>query len=195
VELNEHHPATKGTTGVSPAFSKLSALRVGVVALAASALMVTLIPGTAHAAPSLDQVRTQVRDLEAKAESATERYNEARVNLNEITNNLRVLNDRRARQKKALADVVGQVNALARATYASGGVDTSLQVLLADNPTEFLAQASALDQVAQSQGASLRRTQTARLRLAQTEAAVAQKQAARSCMALEMIFCALGLLG
>jgi cell wall-associated NlpC family hydrolase len=140
--------------------------------------MVTLLPGTAQAAPSLDQVRTQVRDLEAKAESATERYNQARLNLNELTNSLRVLDARRARQKQALAAVVGQVNALARATYASGGVDTSLQVLLADNPTQFLAQASALDQVAQLQGASLRRTQTARLRLAQTEAAVAQKQAA-----------------
>ena len=163
---------------MSPAISRLRALRVGVVALAASALMVTLLPGTAQAAPSLDQVRTQVRDLQAKAETATERYNEAQGTLNELTNSLRVLDARRARQKKALADVVGQVNALARATYASGGVDTSLQVLLADNPTQFLAQASALDQVAQSQGASLRRTQTARLRLAQTEAAVAQKQAA-----------------
>jgi outer membrane murein-binding lipoprotein Lpp len=128
VELIEHHPATKGTTGVSPAFSKLRALRVGVVTLVATALMVTLIPGTAQAAPSLDQVRTQVRDLQAKAESATERYNEARVSLNEITNNLRVLNDRRARQKKALADVVGQVNALARATYASGGSTFSLNL-------------------------------------------------------------------
>lgn len=175
---NEHHPATKGTTGVSPASSRLRALRAGIVALAASALMVTLLPGTAQAAPSLDQVRNQVQDLQAKAETATERYNEAQGTLNDLTNSLRVLNDRRARQKKALEAVVGQVNALARATYASGGVDTSLQVLLADNPTQFLAQASALDQVAQSQGASLRRTQTARLRLAQTEAAVAQKQAA-----------------
>lgn len=178
MERNEHYSATKGTTGVSPAFSRLRLLRAGVVTLVASALMVTLIPGTAQAAPSLDQVRTQVRDLQAKAESATERYNEAQVELTGLTNSLRVLNDRRARQKKALEAVVGQVNALARATYASGGVDTSLQVLLADNPTQFLAQASALDQVAQSQGASLRRTQTARLRLAQTEAAVAQKQAA-----------------
>ncbi len=178
MELNQHYPATKGTTGVSPASSKLRALRAGAVALAASALLVTLLPGTAQAAPSLDQVRTQVQDLQAKAETATERYNEAQATLNDLTNNLRVLNDRRARQKKALDAVVGQVNSLARATYASGGVDTSLQVLLADNPTQFLAQASALDQVAQSQGASLRRTQTARLRLAQTEAAVAQKQAA-----------------
>lgn len=176
--LTEHHPATKGTTGVSPAISRVRALRAGVVALSAAALMVTLLPGTAQAAPSLDQVRNQVQDLQAKAESATERYNEAQGTLNELTNSLRVLDDRRARQKKALEAVVGQVNALARATYASGGVDTSLQVLLADNPTQFLAQASALDQVAQSQGASLRRTQTARLRLAQTEAAVAQKQAA-----------------
>ncbi|HEV8023483.1 MAG TPA: hypothetical protein VGP37_01195, partial [Candidatus Nanopelagicales bacterium] len=32
----------------------------------------------AHAAPNLQEVRMQVMDLESKAESATERYNEAR---------------------------------------------------------------------------------------------------------------------
>ena len=62
------------------------------------------------------------------------------------------------------------VNDLARGVYMSGGMDTTLQVLLAEDPTDFLAQSAALDQVAQSQAASMRRTQTAQLRLAQSEA-------------------------
>jgi cell wall-associated NlpC family hydrolase len=65
---------------------------------------------------------------------------------------------------------------LARATYTSGGIDTSLQVLLAEDPNEFLAQAAALDQIQQGQASALRRTQTTRLRLAQSEAAVADKE-------------------
>jgi len=56
-------------------------------------------------------------------------------------------------------------------------MDTSLQVLLAENPSEFLAQAAALDQVAQSQSAAIRRTQTARIRLAQSQAAIKDKEA------------------
>ena len=58
----------------------------------------------------------------------------------------------------------------------SGGMDTTIQVLLAENPTDFLAQSAALDQVAQSQSASMRRTQTAQLRLAQSEAELQDKE-------------------
>ena len=80
------------------------------------------------------------------------------------------------RERPQLQEILSSVDDLARATYTSGGIDTSLQVLLAEDPTEFLAQAAALDQVAQSQASSLRRTQTARLRLAQSEAAVEDKE-------------------
>ena len=72
--------------------------------------------------------------------------------------------------------MLSSVDDLARSTYTSGGIDSSLQVLLADDPSQFLAQAAALDQVAQSQSAAIRRTQTARLRLAQTEAEAADKE-------------------
>ena len=133
----------------------------------------------AQAAPGdLERVRNQVMDLEAKAESANERYNEASGRLADINRSLVALRKKAAQERRRLNGVLDSVDQLARSTYASGGVDTSLQVLLADDPAEFLAQAAALDQVAQANAASLRRTQTSRLRLAQTEAALAQKQAA-----------------
>ena len=121
-------------------------------------------------------MRNQVRDLQAQAESATERYNEAQVRLTDIQSDLDSLERKVTREKRNLGEISAAVDELARSAYTSGGVDTSLQVLLADDPNEFLAQAAALDQVAMSQASSLRRTQTARLRLAQAEAELKQKQ-------------------
>jgi cell wall-associated NlpC family hydrolase len=135
--------------------------------------------GPVSAAPrDLQQVRIQVMDLEAKAEAANERYNEASLRFNEISASVRNLKKKVNRERRALDTVLGSVDDLARATYTSGGVDTSLQILLAEDPVQFLAQAAALDQLAQSQASDLRQTQTARLRLAQTEAALRQKQSA-----------------
>ena len=156
-------------------------IRTVVSAGAAAALLFTgiaVLP-SASAVPSRDlqEVRTQVRNLQAKAEAATERYNNARSQLADVQATLDSLQQKVDRERGQLTQVLSAVDDLARSTYTSGGIDTSLQVLLADNPTEFLAQAAALDQVAQSQASSLRRTQTARLRLAQSEAAVQDKEA------------------
>ncbi len=161
------------------------------VVLATVAGLALLLPSAlvtpAQAVPrDLQQVREQVLDLNAKAESATERFNEAQGRLNGIQSDLSALRAKVAREKDELRGIVGAVDSLARATYTGGGVDSSLQVLLADDPNEFLAQASALDQVANSQSAALRRTQTARLRLAQSEAAVEQKQQAAEQVRNEM---------
>ncbi len=150
--------------------------RLALVALATGALVLSA-NGAAMAAPKdLQQVRLQVQDLQAQAESATERFNEAQGRLEGIQTDLAGLQSKVAREKAQLAEISGAVDDLARATYTSGGVDTSLQVLLADDPTQFLAQAAALNQVANSQSAALRKTQTARLRLAQAEAELKQKQ-------------------
>lgn len=157
-------------------------VRAAVATLAAAALAVTgfiAAPATT-AAPNLEQVRQQVQTLQAKAETATERANEAQIRLSAIQSDLTALRTRIKREKKELNAVSRAVDNLARAQYASGGVDTSLQVLLADDPTQFLNQAAALDQIQRSQAAALRQTQTARLRLAQSEAElVAREKAAR----------------
>lgn len=131
----------------------------------------------ASAAPNLEQVREQVMTLESKAESATERYNESRNELKDVRRQLDALKAKVKRERREMREILGAVDDLARAAYTSGGLDTSLQVLLSEDPNEFLAQAAALDAVQRGQAAALRKTATARLRLAQTEAAVLDKEA------------------
>lgn len=155
-------------------------LRSAALASLSAVLLVTggvLAPQASAAPRDLQQVREQVRTLQAKAEAATERFNKARNELNDVQATLDALKKKVRRERAELQQILSSVDDLARSAYTSGGIDTSLQVLLADNPTEFLAQAAALDQVAQAQSSSLRRTQTARLRLAQSEAAVTDKEA------------------
>lgn len=155
-------------------------LRRTALASLSAVLLVTggvLAPQASAAPRDLEQVRDQVRTLQARAEAATERYNKARNALNDVQTELDVLKKRVRRERAELQVVLSSVDDLARSAYTSGGIDTGLQVLLAENPTEFLAQAAALDQVAKSQASSLRRTQTARVRLAQSEAAVSDREA------------------
>ena len=119
----------------------------------------------------------KVMDLEAKAESATERFNESRNELQDVRRQLDALKAKVKRERREMREILGAVDDLARAAYTSGGLDTSLQVLLSEDPNEFLAQAAALDAVQRGQASALRKTATARLRLAQSEAAVLDKEA------------------
>ena len=116
-------------------------------------------------------------DLESKAESATERFNESRNELQVVRRQLDALKAKVKRERREMREILGAVDDLARAAYTSGGLDTSLQVLLSEDPNEFLAQAAALDAVQRGQASALRKTATARLRLAQSEAAVLDKEA------------------
>ena len=137
-----------------------------------------IVAPAAAAVPGRDinQVRNQVQDLETKAEAATEKYNEAAGQLAEVQATLVTLKARQASQRAALDQITGRINDVARAAYTSGGLDTGLQLLLAENPDQFLQQSSTLQRVAASQAAALRRIQTARLRLTQTQAAVSDKE-------------------
>jgi len=137
------------------------------------------LPVTSVAAPARDirEVQAQVRDLQMSAASATERYNDAQVRLRETQQRLVGIENKVRREKNELAVSMASVNDLARGVYMSGGIDNSLQVLLADDPTDFLAQSAALDMVAKSQAASLRKTRTAQLRLAQSEAQLVDQEA------------------
>lgn len=150
-------------------------------AVAAAAMLIgTVIVGpSASGLPTSDinHVRSQVRELEGKAEAAHERYEQASYDLANVQGTLDGLHRKLQRERDDLASIMSAVDDLARSTYTGGGLDPSLQILMADDPVEFLAQAAALDQVAQAQAASLRRTQTARVRLAGVEAAVQDKEA------------------
>ena len=155
----------------------LGALLAGLLGVT---MVATTILGTASpaaAAPSIQEVQNRLNDLQSQAEVATEDYNTAQHDLDGIEADLSALRAKIKREKRELNGIIGAVNQLARSAYTTGGIDTSLQLLMADDPTQFLNQASALQQVSASQAAALRQTRTVRLRLAQAEAALAQKEA------------------
>ena len=154
-----------------------SARSTGVLLALGGLVMSGVLVTPAHAAPDLEQVRMKVMDLESKAESATERFNESRNELQEVRRQLDALKAKVKRERREMREILGAVDDLALAAYTSGGLDTSLQVLLSEDPNEFLAQAAALDAVQRGQASALRKTATARLRLAQSEAAVLDKEA------------------
>jgi cell wall-associated NlpC family hydrolase len=143
--------------------------------------------GAASAAPTQDikQVEDQILALQQDAADAGDQWNEARANQAAIATKISALKVRIAAAELAYGTVSAGVDAMARAAYASGGIDPTLQALLADDPQSFLEQTAALDQVARSQGTSLRRTESARLLLAQLQAQLAQQQKAAAAAAAE----------
>jgi peptidoglycan DL-endopeptidase CwlO len=142
----------------------------------AGALAVVPGPATAEPAPTLAQVQRQVADLHHEAEQATERYNDARVQMVEVRRQLRGVSNRLTRAEAAVDDLQLVMGRLAAASYKSGGVDLTMQLLLSDEPEAFLQQMSSLDQLSRNQGTALRRVTAARQQLAQDRLAVAQQR-------------------
>jgi len=133
---------------------------------------------TAEPTKTIPQVQAEIDALEQDAANAAEAWNEARARQATIERRIETLRVRIAAAEAAYGKVAGAVNDMARAAYASGGIEPSLQALLADDPANFLEQTAALDQVARSQGTSLRRTESARLVLAQLKLQLAQQEVA-----------------
>lgn len=147
-----------------------------VSALLVGGLSIASAPASAEPTKTIEQVQAEVDALEHDAADAAEAWNEARLRQTTIETKIAKLKKRIAAAEKAYGQVASAVDAMARAAYASGGIEPSLQALLADDPEAFLEQSAALDQVARAQGTSLRRTQNARLRLAQLQAELAQQE-------------------
>jgi cell wall-associated NlpC family hydrolase len=141
---------------------------------AAGALSITaiaLVPGTGSADPSLsiEEVQARVDSLYEEAEAATERAHDATVEVEKAKERLARIEKQIAAQEKELSAVSEIIADYAADMYASGGIDPSLQMMLSSDPEDFLSQAQSLDQVLRTQDSVLRRAETARLALAQTQ--------------------------
>jgi cell wall-associated NlpC family hydrolase len=154
-------------------------IRRGVVigAVAAALVLGTVTWGNAAPRQDIAAVADQVRELQMAAEAANERAKEAQQRLERIQGELGAIQNRADRERGELRTVSATIEDIARATYASGGIDPTLQVILAEDPIEFLAQAAVMGQLEEAQAADLRRAQTTRLRLAQTEAELQDREA------------------
>ena len=149
---------------------------IGTFVAAAALLLGSL--STSFAAPpkDLQEVAQQVRELQMEAGAAAELVHQAKVRLGEIQSDLDSIQNRADRERAEMRGVMSTINDIARAAYASGGIDSTLQLLLAEDPDEFLAQASMMSQLEHTQLAQLRQAQTSRLRIAQTEAEIAERE-------------------
>ena len=111
-----------------------------------------LAPGVGYADPNrLEQVKAQVEDLHHQAEQATERYNQQTDRLDEVQRRLARTQANIARQQARVDEVTSSMGGYAAATYRTGGVDPTMQVLLAEDPDAFLAEASVVDAYAAQQ--------------------------------------------
>ncbi len=134
---------------------------------------------TSSAAPrkDLQQVAQQVRELQMEAGAATELVHQAQLRLGGIQSDLDSIQNRADRERADMRVAMSTINDIARAAYTSGGLDSTLQLLMAEDPAEFLAQAAMMSQLEQTQLAQLRQAQTSRLRVAQTEAEITDREA------------------
>ena len=135
--------------------------------------VVAAVPGSSSAEPtrSISEVRKQVDQLYHQAELVTERANELEDQMVAIDRRVRKLNADVDRQRKTLDSLRGNIGQYAAAEYRTGGMDTTVQLLVADDPDEFLAQMSTAKAFAGQQGDLLRQLQSEQKRLAEQQAA------------------------
>ena len=156
-------------------------LRYAITGVAAAAGLV--IAGLLSAPPSVADTE-RIRAIEAELDRlgqeqayANEAVLTAQFEFDEINAKIEKTQKKIDRAKSDLKETQGSIGRYAAAAYRTGGIDTSLQLLLADDPQEFLDSAVMLDIVANGQNTALRKSQIARLKLAQATAELDQQQA------------------
>ena len=169
-----------------PRFGRRIVSAVAVSILTFTAVALGSSSGMAAPQADLREVEAQVRDLEMQAGAAHEEASRAADRLSAVRQKLDSVQGRLQSQRKELNQTQAVLEDLARSLYASGGIDPALGLLMAEDPVEFLAQASVMGQVASSQAGLIRQAQTGRLRLAQTEAEAADQEAQAKALEAEM---------
>jgi cell wall-associated NlpC family hydrolase len=170
--------ADRGTSRHVRVLPALGVAAVGIVFALVAAAWVVPDHGHATPRPSLAEVRRQVEALHHKAEQATERYNDARIALQDAERRLSQAQRRAAGQQAQVASLQSIVGAFAAASYRSGGLDHTLQLVFAKDPKQFIDRATALDALSLRQAQALRRTMMARQELHANQLAAAQQLAA-----------------
>ncbi len=150
--------------------------------IAASALSAAGLFGSASSNADLREdvanAKAYLEELQMKAAAAHGRVEDAQFALDQLGRKMDKTQQKVDRAKAQLKETQDTIGRYAATAYRSGGIDSSLQLLLVDDAQEFLDQAVILDIVAAGQSAALRKTQQARLQLAQATAELTQQEQA-----------------
>jgi cell wall-associated NlpC family hydrolase len=116
---------------------------------------VLTIPGNAAPRPTLAEVQRRVDELHEEASEANERYHSAAETLTEIERRLAAAERDAKRQAGRVQKLTTEMGGFAAATYRAGGLDPTVQAMLAENPDDFLARSSVIDAFATQQAEQL----------------------------------------
>ncbi|MFE0461125.1 NlpC/P60 family protein [Kitasatospora sp. NPDC058965] len=166
-----------------------SRARVSVLtAAAATAVALSAQTGAAFAdpAPSKDQVKAQIDDLNNQQEAATEKYNGEKERGDQLRQQASQLQDQVARTQQQVNELQGGLAAVAGDQYRNGGIDPSVQMMLNSDPQSYLAQASSMQMATTSETDALKGLQGEQRKLDQEkkEAADVLAELDRSTQAL-----------
>jgi cell wall-associated NlpC family hydrolase len=125
----------------------------------AGAASATGFDGTGHAEPQLSpaQVKAKVDKLYEEAEVATEKYNGAKEKADKAEERLNSLRDEAARREDRLNSARDALGSAAAAQYRSGGLDPALQLILSDDPDQYLDGAAFAERAGSRQAAAVAR--------------------------------------
>jgi peptidoglycan DL-endopeptidase CwlO len=148
-----------------------------ILALGGAVALTLAIPAfsVADPQPTVAGVQKQVDELLHHAEQAAERYNMANEKLADLQRQVAAAQADVERQKAKLTDLTKVMGGFAAASYRTGAVDPTMQVFLAEDPREFLAQASVVDAYAAQQVGALRLVAVERQRLAEHQATAGEQ--------------------
>ena len=117
-----------------------------ITALSALAMTaaVGLVPGSAQAEPDIEDVEARVDRLYHEAEMASERYNDARLELDELNKDLASIKADERRQDERLEAVRHQVQDSIVRQYQGQNLSAVGQIVVSDDPGAFLGRLSTM---------------------------------------------------
>lgn len=117
---------------------------ISVLSGAALVATVSLVPGTAQAEPDIDDVQARVDDLYHEAEAAQERYHDAKLELDELQQDLTSLKADQKRQDRQMEVARDLVRDSIIRQYQGESMSAVGEVFVSDDPSSFLDQLSTL---------------------------------------------------
>ncbi|MGW6707152.1 NlpC/P60 family protein [Streptomyces sp. NPDC054956] len=161
--------------------------KVTVLTAAAAGAAVAMTGAPASAAPGLPHepsgsTRAQVDRLFEEAEQATERFNQAGEKADRLRTEVGRIQDAVARGQDRINTMRGVLGTYAGAQYRAGGIDPAVELMLSDDPDDYLAKAAALDRLTGRQARQLDELRSEQRRLGQE-----REEASRKLVALDAL--------
>ncbi|NIK60541.1 NlpC/P60 family protein [Kribbella shirazensis] len=160
--------------------NRTKGIALAAITSTAVAAGVIFIQGAADAdpKPTLEEAKKQVAALQHQAEVAGESANDLRGQITASSVRVKALQAGIAKQQAQVDAVKRQIGSLAVAGYQTSGISTTAQLLLSNNPDQFLSQASTAQAFAGQQNSALRRYQVAQGKLTDLQASAQTELAA-----------------